>query len=59
MVWLCLPPCRFVYTLATYVNRATKFDWDEANTGHIALHDVTLEEVEQAFANDPLPRRMA
>ena len=31
-----------------------KFDWDEANTGHIALHDVTPEEVEQAFANNPL-----
>jgi uncharacterized DUF497 family protein len=36
------------------VNRAAKFDWDEANTGHIALHDVTPAEVEQAFANDPL-----
>ena len=49
-----LPPCRLVYTIATYVNRAPKFDWDESNTGHIALHDVTAEEVEQAFANDPL-----
>ena len=34
--------------------RAAKFEWDEANTAHIALHDVTPEEVEQAFANDPL-----
>lgn len=34
--------------------RAAKFDWDEANTGHIARHGVTPQEVEQAFANDPL-----
>ena len=34
--------------------RAAKFDWDEANTGHIARHGVTPEEVEQAFANHPL-----
>jgi hypothetical protein len=34
--------------------RAAKFDWDDANTSHIARHDVTPEEVEQAFANDPL-----
>jgi len=50
----CLPPCRFVYTIVTYVNRAANFDWDEANTRHVALHEVTPEEVEQAFANDPL-----
>ena len=49
-----LPPRRFVYTIVPYVNRAAKFDWDEANTGHIVLHDVAPEEVEQAFANDPL-----
>ena len=34
--------------------RATKFDWDDANTEHIARHGVTPEEVEQALANDPL-----
>jgi uncharacterized DUF497 family protein len=34
--------------------RAAKFDWDDANAGHIARHGVTPEEVEQAFANDPL-----
>jgi uncharacterized DUF497 family protein len=33
---------------------APKFDWDEANIGHIARHGVTPEEVEQAFANNPL-----
>ena len=33
---------------------AAKFDWDDANTGHIARHGVLPEEVEQAFANDPL-----
>jgi hypothetical protein len=31
-----------------------EFDWDEANIGHIARHGVSPEEVEQAFANDPL-----
>jgi len=31
-----------------------KFDWDEANLGHIARHDVTPEEVESALRNDPL-----
>jgi uncharacterized DUF497 family protein len=33
---------------------AARFDWDDANTGHIARHKVAPEEVEQAFANDPL-----
>ncbi len=30
------------------------FDWDESNKAHIARHNVTSEEVEQAFANDPM-----
>lgn len=30
------------------------FDWDEANIGHIARHDVKPEEAEQVIANDPL-----
>ena len=30
------------------------FDWDEANIGHVARHNVTPEEVEQVFANDPM-----
>jgi len=34
--------------------RAAKFDWDDANTGHIERHGVTPEEVEQALANRPL-----
>lgn len=34
--------------------RAAKFDWDGANTGHMARHGVTPEEVEQAFPNRPL-----
>jgi uncharacterized DUF497 family protein len=33
---------------------AVKFDWDDANTGHIARHGVTQQEVEQAFANNPV-----
>ena len=40
--------------MVPYVARAARFDWDEANSAHIARHDVTREEVEQAFANDPL-----
>ncbi|MGO9260610.1 MAG: BrnT family toxin [Bryobacteraceae bacterium] len=36
------------------MSRAPKFDWDDANTGHIARHGVTPAEVEQAFASDPL-----
>ncbi len=34
--------------------RGVKFDWDRANADHIARHGVAPEEVEQAFANDPL-----
>jgi uncharacterized protein len=30
------------------------FDWDKANESHIARHNVTREEVEQAFTNEPL-----
>jgi len=34
--------------------RASKFDWDDANTSHYCAARVTPEEVEQAFANRPL-----
>jgi uncharacterized DUF497 family protein len=34
------------------------FDWDEANVAHIARHNVTPEEVEQVFANDPMDLRV-
>jgi uncharacterized DUF497 family protein len=30
------------------------FDWDEANLAHIAQHNVTREEAEQAVIGDPL-----
>jgi uncharacterized DUF497 family protein len=30
------------------------FDWDEANVAHVARHNVTPEEVEQALASDPM-----
>ena len=33
------------------------FNWDEANKAHVARHNVTPEEVEQAFANDPMDLR--
>jgi uncharacterized protein len=36
------------------MSRAAKFDWDDANMGHIARHGVTPEEGEQALANHPL-----
>ena len=49
-----MPPCSFVYTIKSYVARPAKFDWDDANTQHIARHGVTPEEVERAFANHPL-----
>jgi uncharacterized DUF497 family protein len=31
-----------------------RFDWDQADIGHIARHNVTPEEAEQVLANDPL-----
>jgi uncharacterized DUF497 family protein len=40
--------------MVPYVAPTAKFDWDDANSAHIARHGVTPEEVEQAFANDPL-----
>jgi len=49
-----LLPRRFVYTIMPYLARPAEFDWDDANTRHIARHHVTPEDVEQAFANDPL-----
>jgi uncharacterized DUF497 family protein len=30
------------------------FEWDKANREHIAEHDVTTDEAEQAFENDPV-----
>jgi uncharacterized DUF497 family protein len=32
------------------------FEWDQANTGHIAEHEVTPEEAEQVMASDPMIR---
>ena len=31
-----------------------EFDWDEANTSHVARHSVLPEEAEQAILNDPV-----
>ena len=31
-----------------------RFDWDEANIGHLARHGVTPEEAEEVIENDPL-----
>lgn len=30
------------------------FDWDEANTAHIARHGVTARECEEAYRNRPM-----
>jgi hypothetical protein len=31
-----------------------EFDWDDGNTRHLAIHDVTPDEFEQVLNNDPL-----
>jgi uncharacterized DUF497 family protein len=31
-----------------------EFEWDAANTGHIARHGVSPEECEQAYRNGPM-----
>ena len=31
-----------------------EFDWDEANIGHVARHNVLPEEAEQVILNDPV-----
>jgi uncharacterized DUF497 family protein len=35
------------------VGDAIEFDWDEANTRHLAAHGVTPAEFEQVMNNDP------
>jgi uncharacterized DUF497 family protein len=52
-------PNRFLqYTydvcILALVADALSLDWDEANAGHVAHHNVTPQEVEQVFANDPM-----
>jgi uncharacterized DUF497 family protein len=34
--------------------RDIEFDWDEANIGHVARHDVQPEKAEQVILNDPV-----
>jgi uncharacterized DUF497 family protein len=36
------------------VSGTPKFEWDEANRGHIARHGVTPAEFEQGMKNDPV-----
>jgi uncharacterized protein len=31
-----------------------EFDWDAANTAHIARHGITIDECEEAYRNGPL-----
>ena len=40
------------------IGRGLNFDWDEANLGHIAQHDVTRDEAEQVVLNGPLDIEM-
>jgi len=35
--------------------KASGFDWDKHNLGHIARHKLRPEEVEQVLLNSPLP----
>lgn len=37
---------------------AKRYDWDEANIGHIGRHRVTPEEAEQVLANEPIVVRV-
>lgn len=46
-----------MYNVVT-LNRATEYDWDEHNEGHIALHNVVPREVEEVLANDPIRIRV-
>jgi len=39
-------------TLYWDLGRGVEFDWDEANTRHLARHKVTPVEAEQAFLNE-------
>ena len=34
--------------------RQMEFDWDEANTGHVARHNVQPVEAEEVILNDPV-----
>jgi uncharacterized protein len=37
-----------------YMEDGKSFEWDKRNTEHIARHDVTPEEAEQALSSDPI-----
>jgi uncharacterized protein len=37
-----------------YMEDGKSFEWDKQNTEHIARHDVTPEEAEQALSSDPI-----
>jgi uncharacterized DUF497 family protein len=36
------------------VNSGIEFDWDDANTEHLAAHEVSREEFEQVIINDAI-----
>jgi len=39
-------------------DQGSVFDWDEANLGHIAKHEITQVEAEQVILGDPLDIEM-
>jgi hypothetical protein len=41
------------------VKEGIEFEWDAANTAHIARHGITPREAEQAMVNDPVEVRSA
>jgi hypothetical protein len=41
------------------VKEGIEFEWDAANTAHVARHGITPREAEQAMVNDPVEVRSA
>jgi uncharacterized protein len=37
-----------------YMGPESRYDWDEHNEGHVAVHRVEPTEVEEVLANDPI-----
>jgi hypothetical protein len=46
--------CRHSYIYTVNVAERLQFEWDVANTDHLARHGVKSVEAEQVIANDPL-----
>jgi len=46
--------CHTLYVYWPVVADDQVFDWDDANSTHVARHNVMPKEIEQVFANDPM-----